>query len=252
MDEDNRGLEAGASRSTATSSKAKKRRRDSSPQEEASGESSRSKRKPTPSSQPTPPLLPNTFPLWPPGNSSGSTAPPTIPMVPYPYMSTTHHQPFLSPPAVVWSPMPATPASVHRDIPTRTGQTRLTEGPTIASSVNYDLASVSVEEHRDVPFPVNASSGSQQHPNSGVINNRPRLEDLPDPPAAQRSLQTIQVLASAALRSEPKGRLTLEEVVDKICSRFEYFQVLENRTKLKVGLASPNRNMMLIRIIEQC
>jgi hypothetical protein len=62
-----------------------------------------------------------------------------------------------------------------------------------------------------------------------ATNSKPRLEDLPDPPAAQRPLQTIRVLASAALRSEPKGNSTLEEMVDRICSRFEYFQDMQNR-----------------------
>jgi len=118
--------------------------------------------------------------------------------------------------------------------------------------VNFDLASVSPEEQpRPALLSVDTSSGSQQHQNSGATSSKPRLEDLPDPPAAQRPLQTIRVLATAALQSEPKGKLTLEEMVDRISGRFEYFQELQNRNKLKVGVISPSRNIMLIKIIEK-
>ena len=48
-----------------------------------------------------------------------------------------------------------------------------------------------------------------------------------------------------------RGKLTLEEIVDRICIRFEYFQDLQNRAKLKVGLASPSCNRMLIEMIDK-
>ena len=239
MDLGNPGAVADASQTNATSRRAKKRRRGSSPQEETSEEISRSKRKPTRSSQPTPPLFPPVFPLLPPSQPGGGTAYPTIgpiSIVQYPYPSTTRHQPSFPPPSVVWSPIPTTPVTVHGGISTCTEQTK---GPITSPSRNHELASVGFEEQPGgTSLPVNSSSGSQPHPDSGATNNRPRLEDLPDPRATQRPSPTIRVLASAALRSEPKGRLTLEEIVDRICSRFEYFQDLRNRAKLKVATYS--------------
>ncbi|SRR5258706_2146817 len=236
---DNLGPVAGTSQTNATSRGAKKRRRDSSPQDETVGESSRSKRKRTRSSQPTAPLFPPSL-LLPPSQPGGGTAYSTlgpISIVQYPYTSTTHHQPSFPPPSVVWPPLPTTLATVHGGTPTGTKQT---PGPITSPLVNYDLASFGFEGRpKGTSSSVNSPSGSQPHPDSGAANSRPRLEDLPDPPATQRPSQTIRVLASAALQSEPMGKLTLEEIVDRICSRFEYFQDLGNRAKLKVGLLLP-------------
>ena len=252
MDVGNPGA-ADAPRTNATSRRAKKRRRGSSPQDKTPEEISRPKRKPTRSSQPTPPLFPPVFPLLPPSQPGGSTAYSTfgpIPILQYPYPSNLHHQPSFPPPSVAWPPIPATPATVHGGIPIYTEQTT---GTTISPPANHELASVSFEEQPgETSLPINSSSGSQPRPDSGATNSRPRLEDLPDPPATKRPSQTIRVLASAALRSEPKGRLTLEEMVDRICSRFEYFQDLQNRAKLKVGLTPPRWDMMLIEMIEKC
>lgn len=250
MDADNPGPVAGASQTNATSRGAKKRRRGSSPQEETVGESSRSKRKPTRSSQPTAQLFPPSS-LLPPSQPGGGTAYSTlgpIPIVQYPYTSTTHHQPSFPPPSVVWPPVPTTPATVHGGTPTFAEQTRDTA---TSQLVNYDLASVGFEgQPKGISSSVNFPSGSQPHPDSGAANRRPRLEDLPDPPATQRPPQTIRVLASAAL--QPMGKkLTLEEIVDRICSRFEYFQDLQNRAKLKVGRTPPRRDMMLIEMTEK-
>jgi len=253
MDEDNPGLAAGASRPGPTSSRAQKRRRCPSPQEETVGESSRSKRKPTPSSQSSPPLPLHIPPVWPPSHPSESTTSQTFgPMGMGPHLYS-HHQFTFPGPSVVWPPISTTPATVHGDTGTCTERTtRPTKEPATSMLVNYDLASVSPEEQpRPAPLSVDTSSGSQQHPNSGATSSKPRLEDLPDPPAAQRPLQTIRVLATAALQSEPKGKLTLEEMVDRISGRFEYFQELQNRNKLKVGVISPSRNIMLIKIIEK-
>jgi len=256
MAEDNPGREAGASRASATSQRAKKRRREPSPQEEIFSESSRLKRRPTPSSQPAPPPPLHLSPHWPPGEG---TVPPSFgPTVPNTYPPTTHHQPLFPTPSVVWPPLPATPAAVtaQRGTPTYAELiTRPTKDSAASPSVNHDLASINIEElprGASLPaLPENSPSVPRQHPNPGGSSSNPRLEDLPDPPADQRPLQTIRVLASAALRSEPKGKLTLEEMVDRICTRFEYFQSLQNRNKLKVGLTSPSHNMMLIEMIEK-
>ena len=249
MDADNPDPVANASQTNATS-RAKKRRRGSSPQDETVGEGSHSKRKPTRSSQPTAQLFPPSL-LLPPSQPGGGTvysALGPISIVQHPYASTIH-QPLFPPPSVGWPPVPTTPATVHGGIPTRTEQTR---GPVTSPLVNDDLASVGFEGLPEgTTSSVDSPSGSQPHPNSGAANSRPRLEDLPDPPATQRPSQTLRVLANAALQSEPTGKLTLEEMVDRICSRFEYFQDLQQRTKLKVGPTPPRRDMMLIEMTEK-
>lgn len=260
MDAGNPRPVASASQTNATSQRARKRRRCSSPQDETFRGSSRSKRKPTAPSRPTPPLSSPLFPLLllppsQPGEGAAYSTLVPISIVQYPYLSSTHQQPSLPPPSVVWTQTlaPTTPVTVHRGIPTCTGKTtESTKGLATLPSVNYDLASVGFEEQpKGTSLPVCASSVPQQYPYSVATNSRPRLEDLPDPPATQRPWQTIRVLASAALRSEPKGKLTMEDMVDRICSRFEYFQDLQNRAKLKVGLASPSCDMMLIEMIEK-
>ena len=250
MDLGNPGPVADAPQTNTTSRGAKKRRRGSSPQDETPEESSRSKRNSTRSSQPTLPLFPPIFPLLPqPGGSTSYSNIGPISIVQYPYPSTAHHQPSFLPPPVVRTPIPTTPAAVHGGIPTGTEQSK---GPNVSPSANHELASVGFEEQpRGTPLPVDYSSGSQPYPDSGATNSGPRLEDLLDPPATQRPLQTIRVLASAALRSEAKGRLSLEEIVDRICTRFEYFQDLRNRAKLKVGFTPSGCDMMLIDIIEK-
>lgn len=258
MDADYPRPVASASQTTATSQRARKRRRCSSPQDKTIGESSRSKRKPTAPSRPTPPQSSPLFPLLPPSQPGEGAAYSTlvpISIVQYPYLYTTYQQPSLPLPSVVWTQtsVPTTPVTVHRGIPTCTGQTtRSTKGPDTSPSVNYDLASVGFEKQPKGTFlPACASPGPEQHPYSVATNSKLRLEDLPDPPATQRPWQTIRVLASAALRSEPKGKLTMEDMVDSICSRFEYFQDLQNRAKLKVGFASPSCDMMLIEMTEK-
>jgi hypothetical protein len=70
MDVDNPGLEAGASRPSATSLRAKKRRRGSSPQEETLGESSRSK-KVQPFFSTNPATASPSSPIWPPSQPDG-------------------------------------------------------------------------------------------------------------------------------------------------------------------------------------
>jgi len=101
-------------------------------------------------------------------------------------------------------------------------------------------------------LPVNASSGSQQYPDSGTTNSKPRLEGPAEsicgpPPLADHS-GTCECYAMIGAK---RGKLTLEEIVDRICIRFEYFQDLQNRAKLKVGLASPSCNRMLIEMIDK-
>lgn len=252
MDGDNPGREAGASWASATSQRAKKRRRDPSPQEETLEELSHSERNSGPSSQPNPPLPLHLTSLWPPSQPSDGTAPPSlgpIPVVQYACTPATRHQPLFPTPSVVWPPLPTSPATVtvKRGTPTyKELITRPAKKPATPPSVNNDLASISFEEQS-----TNAPSGSQQHPNLIATSSKPRLEDLPDPPADKRPMQTIRVLASAALQSEPKGKLTLEEMVDRISSRFEYFQDFQNRNKLKVRLASPSRITMLTEILEK-
>lgn len=258
MDEDIPGHKAGASGTLATSLRAKNRRRDTPPQEETLGESSRSKGNLTPSSRSTPPLPLHLSPLWLSIQPDASTAPPLlgpISMVPYPIPSTARHQPLFPAPSVVWPPFPTTPTNVTAQSGTSSYDEltpRPTKGPATLPSVNYDLATVSFEEQpKHAPLPVNAPSDSQTHTNPGGARGKPRLEDLPDPPADQRPMQTIRALASAALRSEPKGKLALEEMVDRISSRFQYFQDFQNRNKLKVGLAIPSRNTVLIGMTEK-
>jgi len=255
MDVDNSGLPAGTSRPSATYRTANKRRRSSPPQGETLGEGPCPKKRPTLSSQPARHLpLPSVSP-WPPDHPGGGTAYSTlgpISVVQYPH-PTAHHQPLFPTPSVAWPPVPTTPVTVRRDAYTCTERvTGPTKESTTSLPVNYDLASIGFEEQpRGTRLPVNASSGSQQYPDSGATNSEPHLEDLPDPPAAHRPLQTIRVLASAALRSDPKGKLALEEIVDRICTRFEYFQDSQNRAKLKVGLASPSCNRILIEMIDK-
>jgi hypothetical protein len=256
MDAKNPGTLSGISQKNATSQRAKKRRRCSSPQGETLGESSRSKRKRTASSRPTSPQSSLLLPLLPPSQPGGGTAYSTlgpISTVQYPYPSTIHQQPSIPPPSVVWPPVPTPPATMHIGTHTCTKQTTgPSKGPAIPPSVNYHRASVGFElQPKGSPLPGNTSPGSQQSPDSGATNGKPCLGDLLDPPANQRPSQTIRVLASAALRSERKGKLTLGEIVDRICSRFQYFQDLQNRAKLKVGLASPRCDAMLIKMIDK-
>jgi len=256
MDANNPSPVGAAPQTNATSQRARKRRRYSSPQGETLGESSPLKRKRTACSRPTPLLSPPLLPPLPASQPDGGTTYSTlgpISTVQHPYPPTTHQQSSFPPLSVIWPSVSTTPATMHRGIPICTEQTMgPTKGPAISPSVNYDRAGVGFEEQlRGTPLPANASPGSQRYPDSGATNSNPRLEDLPDPPATQRPLQTIRVLASAALRSEPKGKLTLREMVGRICSRFQYFQDLQNRAKLRVGLASPSCDMMLIEMIDK-
>jgi hypothetical protein len=174
-------------------------------------------------------------------------------MIPYPYPPLIHHQHFFLTPSLVWPPIATTPATVHKDTPICMEQVKgTTKELAISPSAIGGLASLGFgEQPVVVPSSVNAPSGSQKHPDSGTANHRPRLEDLPDPPPAQRPVQTIRALASAAIRSDPKGKLTLEEIVDRICSRLDYFQDLQSRNTLKVRFASPSHNNMLIEMIEK-
>lgn len=258
MDEGIPGGRAGASGARETSQRAKKRRRDTPPQEDTLGEISHLEGNLIPSSQPTPPPPLHLSPLWVPIQPDEGTAPPLlgpISLVPYPYPFTAGHQHLFPTPSVVWPPFPTTPANVTAQSGTPTYDeptTRPTKGPATLPSVNYDLATISIEEHsKNAPLPVNAPSDSQKYTHPGGVRGKPRLEDLPDPPADQRPMQTIRALASAALRSEPKGKLALEEMVDRISIRFQYFQDFQNRNKLKVRLAIPSCNTVLIRMIEK-
>ena len=255
MDEDNPGIAANAARwPRAKSPRANKRRIDSRLREETSGENSRSKRRRAHSSEPATPLPLPPFPLWPLSHPGEGTVPPalgSISMVPYP--SPAHHQPLFPTPTVVWPPTLTTPTTVYKDTsPSTVRITSPKKGPATPSTVNDDLAYISsMERPRGASLHFSASLGPQEHPNSEASLRKPRLEDLLGPPAAKRPLQTIRVLASAALRSEPKGKLNLEDMVDRICSRFDYFQDSQNRAKLKVRLASLSCNMVLIEMIEE-
>jgi hypothetical protein len=235
MGGDNRGLAADPPRPSRESSpRAKKRRRGSIYRKETPRESSCSKRKYTPSSRPIPLMPPHLFALWPLRQPGDVIVPPgigSVSMVPYHYPPlTTHYQPSSPSPSIVWPPMPTTTCMGIVTIPTR--------APAPSLSVNDNPTGVRCEKPGGAPLPAtgNASFESQRHPTSGATYHTPRLEDLPDPPADQRPSQTIRVLASAALRSELKGKLSLEEIVHRICSRFDHFRGLQNRTKLKVRL----------------
>jgi hypothetical protein len=249
MDGDSLGPAADPPQPSAEPRRAKKRRRDSSPQEEIPAESSRSVRRHN-LSQPTPPLPLHPFPPWHPSHPGDGTVPPAlgpVSMIPYPYPPPTHHQPFFLTPSIVWPPMSTAPATPYTE-----SVMRPTKDPAPSPSVNDDPASVPFEEQPGgVPSPINNSLESQQYSTSGATNRTPRLDDLPDPPAGQRPPQTILVLASAALRSEPKGKLGLEEIVDRICSRFEYFQDSQIRANLKVRLTFPIHNATLIEMVEK-
>ena len=95
-------------------------------------------------------------------------------------------------------------------------------------------------ENEPVPEEVPTGAGEQaaesQASTSDDILTSFRLEDLPDPPAGQRPPHTIRVLATAALRSSPTGKLSLEDMVEAISKRFDYFQGPTERKNLKVSI----------------